>query len=145
MNYRDRLDPTLKDLLGDEEPDEQPIGGETGADPLDPVGAFLHQLQFGIPAEGGKPGPRTITQISKALDNLRADLAVSPSAEKRAFFTQMAKSAAEYCPGTFAEDFLKAAAANDDEAMHGAVRKLVREHESEIRAADSLESLLGLN
>jgi hypothetical protein len=143
MNYRDQLDPTLKDLLGDEEPDEQSIGGETGADPLDPVGAFLHQLEFGIPAEGATPEPKTITQISKALDNLRADLAESPSEAKTAFFTKMAKSAEEYCPGSFAADFLAGAAENDDARMRRAVKTLVTQHKEEIIAADgSLERLL---
>jgi hypothetical protein len=146
MNYRERLDPVLKDVLGDEEPDEQPIGGDVGSlDDSDPVGNFRHLLEYGIPAEGATPEPKTITQISKALDNLRKDLATAPSEAKKAFFTKMAKSAEEYCPGSFAADFLAGAAACDDNAMRGAVRKLVREHEAEVRAADSLVSLLGLN
>jgi hypothetical protein len=144
MNYPERLDPVLKDVLGDEENDEQPIGGDVGSlDDSDPVGNFRHLLEYGIPAEGARPEPKTAAEISKSLDRLRQDLAMEPSQQKADFFRRMAESAKAYCePGSFVREFLRGAAEADDSAMRAAVKRLVTENKDAVveyhaRAANS--------
>ena len=143
MKQRIEVDPELAHLLGDAG-DEPPTTDD--ASDSDPVGDFVFEQRYGIAPPGPVPGPRSVEEIGKTLDSLRADLAVSPSAAKQAFYRKMAAAAELYAPDTFASEFLAGAASCDDIAMRAAVKKLVQEHKDEVVAAGgSLEKLLGLN
>jgi hypothetical protein len=134
------IDPLLAHLLGDAG-DEAPISDD-GSD-SDPVGDFIFRQRYGIDRPGSVPGLRSVEEIGKALDSLRADLATAPSEAQQAFYRKMAAAAELYAPGTFAEEFLKGAAENDDGRMRCAVKSLVAQHKEEIIVADgSLEKLL---
>ena len=134
MDYRAKLDPVLKDLLGDP-PDEESIGGETEADDeIDPVGAMIHEQIYGIrpPVESAKT--LTVGQIAKALTTLREEIG-NPSFAKR-FADDMPKlltAARAYCePSDFAREFIEGYLAKDDSRMRKAVKQFVVENQKEL-------------
>jgi hypothetical protein len=130
MGNRDNLDPVLRDLLGSDSDDVA-----AGPEPRDPIGDLFHRQEYGIDAPGARPSPKTPTEISKSLENLRRQLAVSPvTPEKQAFFEKMANAADVHETSAFVRKFLRGAAEGDDTAMRAAVRELCQEHREEILA-----------
>jgi|HubBroStandDraft_5_1064220.scaffolds.fasta_scaffold13348_2 hypothetical protein len=135
MNYRQRLDPLLVDLLGDE-PAEQSLGPETDADDeLDPVGAMIHEQIYGIrPPAPSEKTPLTVGQIAKALTTLREE--IGNAAFTRRFGDDMPKlleGARAYCePTDFAREFIEGFVAKDDSRMRAAVKKFVSENREEL-------------
>jgi hypothetical protein len=126
---RHEVDATLKHLLGDPR-DDEPI---TGSEPRDVVGDFFHEQQFGVPKDGAKPLPLTIEQIAKSLTSLRQALRTSPSSSRKELLAKLSAAAQEYCPeNSFVCQFLKAAAAADDEGMKVAVKSLIEANKTQV-------------
>jgi hypothetical protein len=129
MGNREQMDPLVQVVFGDAH--EAP----TREQPRDSVGDLFFRETYGFHAPGSRPTPKTVEEIAKALQNVRRAVSgEQPLSEILKFFPlqQMADYSAANDPGTFASDFLTAAAAADDSGMRRAIRKLVHEFREDI-------------
>lgn len=130
----ERLDPTLKHMLGlDEEERGSGIAGDAQDDPMHPVAALRFREEFGIDPPGSTRTPRTVAEIGKALDNLRravgGEQPYATRLQKLGFpLAQMAQAAVEFSgPTSPTTEFLRAAAAGSDSDMRIAIRRMLTE------------------
>jgi hypothetical protein len=124
---REALDPVLRDLLGCDDV------VAAGPEARDPVGDLFFHAEYGVDRPGAAPTPKTPTEISRSLENLRRQLGVSqPTPERQEFFRKMANSANTYEASPFVRKFLRGAAENDHDKMRQAVKQLVADNRDAI-------------